>query len=91
MATILQTYWNGEPCTALRVTVIVGQSPIDTWWCADLHGQRRAAVKVTYGGRTFFLDDEDGTGWYKVTVGRGSPNVGHRGLPDGSTVVDELR
>lgn len=84
------TFWNGEPCTARRVTVVVGPPLRPTWWCADLQGQCRAAVEVTYGGRTFFLDDEDGDGWFKVTAGHGSPNVAHRSLPDASTVQEVL-
>jgi hypothetical protein len=81
------TFWNGEPCIAERVEVIVGPSPVPTSWCATLEGKRRKAVEVIYGGQTFFLDDEDGSGWHKVTEGHGSPRVGHRGLPDSSIVV----
>ena len=80
-------YWNGEPAACRRVTVIVGESLVDTWWCAPLAGQRRAAVEVIYGGRKFFLDNEDGSGWFKVTDGRGSPRWADRSLPDTSVVV----
>jgi hypothetical protein len=81
------TFWNGEPCTARRVVVRVGHSPRSTWWCAELEGQERAAVEVTYGTSVFLLDDEDGSGWRKVTVGRGSPGWGHSGLPEDSVVL----
>jgi hypothetical protein len=81
------TYWNGQPTPCRRVTVIVGQPGQPTWWCAGLVGQRRAAVEVRYGAETFFLDNEDGSGWAKVTNGHGSPMYGHRGLPDDSVVV----
>ena len=50
----MNTYWNGEPCAARKVRVIVGE--------------------------TFYLDDEDGAGWDKVTVGRGSPRWPHSSL-----------
>lgn len=87
---LVRTYWNGEEATARRVVVVVGPPLRPTWWCADLFGQRRNAVEVIYGGRSFFLDDDNGDGWYKVTVGRGSPNVFHRSLPDTSTVQEVL-
>lgn len=76
-----QTFWNGEPTPARKVRVIVGPSPKPTWWCAELAGQERAAVEVSYFGDRFYLDDEDGSGWAKVTQGRGSPQYGHSSLP----------
>lgn len=54
-----RTYWNGEPCEARRVTVVVaddGRFP--AYWARHLVGQRRDAVEVTYAGSTFYLDDE---------------------------------
>lgn len=76
-----QTYWNGEPCVARRVLVRVGRSPVSTWWCAKLEGTEREAVEVRYGRETFYLDDADGSGWSKVTEGRGSPWCYHASLP----------
>jgi hypothetical protein len=76
-----QTYWNGEPTPARIVTAIVGKSPVKTWWCADLAGTERQAVEVDYHGQKFYLDNEDGSGWNKVTHGRGSPQWGHSSLP----------
>ena len=75
-----ETFWNGEPCKAKRLRVIVGPSPA-TWWCAELEGAERDAVEVIYGKQTFYLDNEDGSGWLKVTKGRGSPMYGHKSLP----------
>lgn len=77
-----KTFWNGEPCTAEQCTVIVTPSPVPTWWCFNLAGTERKAVEVRYDGTTFYLDDEDGSGWAKVTEGRGSPGYGDRSLPD---------
>lgn len=79
--------WNGQPARARRVTVRVGDSPLPSWWCAKLAGQTRDAVEVHYGGRRFFLDDVDGSGWRKVTDGHGSPRMASRLLPDTSTVI----
>lgn len=75
------TRWNGERCKAEKVRVIVGPSDRPTWWCAGMVGQERAAVRVEYGGHKFYLDDEDGSGWRKVTAGRGSPEWPHSSLP----------
>jgi hypothetical protein len=76
-----RTFWNGEPTPARKVRVIVGPSPVETWWCAELEGQERAAVEVNYHGDKFYLDNEDGSGWNKVTHGHGSPQWGHSSLP----------
>jgi hypothetical protein len=82
-----RTYWNGQPTPCRRVVVRVGHAIAPTWWCAGMEGQERAAVEVAYFGQPFFLDDEDGSGWTKVTDGRGSPHFGHRSLPDDSVVL----
>jgi hypothetical protein len=84
-----KTFWNGEPCRAVKVRVIVGPSMRPTWWCAGMVGQERAAVRVDYGRERFYLDNEDGSGWAKVTTGRGSPNVGHSSLPVASEVSEK--
>lgn len=76
-----ETYWNGEPTHCEIVRVIVGPSPVDTWWCADLKGTEREAVRVEYQGERFYIDNEDGSGWHKVTVGQGGPWTSHRSLP----------
>lgn len=75
-----RTRWNGEPCRAERVTVTVADDPaFPGYWARDLVGTRRRAVRVDYGGQTFYLDDEDGSGWAKVTSG-GGPWSPHRSL-----------
>lgn len=84
-----KTYWNGEPCKAQVVVVIVGKAPVSTWWCAELEGQQREAVEIIYGKQTFYIDNEgdgsdefpSGSGWRKVTVGEGSPKWRHMSLP----------
>lgn len=52
----------------------------------DLQGQRVDAIEVAldgvnFGGGIIYLDDRDGSGYNKVTEGRGSPLFGHRELP----------
>lgn len=71
------TRWNGEQCTAVRVKLRVempphGQHP--QYWARDLVGTVRKAVRVEYHGTVFYLDDETGAGWEKVTIGGGSPH-----------------
>jgi len=81
-----KTFWNGEPREAKRVKVIVGSCE-PGWWCHGLENTTRNAVRVgTPGKGVFYLDDEDGSGWLKVTEGRGSPQWGHRSLPVSSEI-----
>lgn len=75
-----QPQWNGQPCGALKVKVIVADAPeVPMYWARGFIGQERAAVQVTYEGKTFYLDNEDGSGWNKVMNG-GSPRFLHRDL-----------
>lgn len=79
--------WNGEPAYGRKVYVRVGSVGKPTYWYAGMEGTRRKAVEVEYEGQTFFLDNEDGQGWHKVTAGLGSPQAGHLSLPNDSRVV----
>lgn len=83
------TYWNGLPTPARKVvgTVRAWQDgdPPQAWW-RDLVGQRIEAVEVVLdgvnsGGGTTYLDDRDGSGWAKVTVGHGGPRWPHGNVP----------
>ena len=75
-----ETMWNGQPCKADRVTVIVADhGTFPGYWARDLVGTHRRAVRVEYDNQVMYLDDEDGSGWAKVTRG-GSPLMGHRDL-----------
>jgi hypothetical protein len=78
------TYWNNKPCNARKVTVIVAKAEKPTLWYAAFEGSERQAVEVSdanqSGGRPFYLDNEDGSGWLKVTKGKGSMMYGHRNL-----------
>jgi hypothetical protein len=92
------TYWNWEKTPCARVLVrVIGPIP-DGWWCKGLEGTVRKAVRVEYGGSKFYLDNEDMSGWLKVTAGGGSPRWGHRSLsaceeigPDPEEALDEER
>ena len=55
----MKTFWNGEPCQARRVHVIVADAPeFSGYWARPLVGEERSAVEVVYGGQTFYLDNE---------------------------------
>ncbi|MGW4042991.1 hypothetical protein [Streptomyces sp. NPDC004721] len=74
------TEWNGEPCKARRVTAIVADDDrFPAYWARHLVDTRRNIVEVEYGGEKFYLDDEDGSGWHKVTHG-GSPRWTHSNI-----------
>lgn len=73
-----RTYWSGQPCAAREVRVIVADAPeFPRYWAREFVGQEREAVEVQAHGEKFYLDNEDGRGWRKVTVGKGSPQWGH--------------
>jgi hypothetical protein len=82
------TYWNGQRTPARKVRVRVGPAERETHWHYGLEGTERDAVEVTYGDRKFYLDNEDGSGWRKVTTGHGGPRWPSASLPDSSQVVD---
>lgn len=76
----VHTHWNAMPCQARRVHVIVADTDqFPRYWARHLVGHERAAVRVSYNGDRFYLDDEDGSGWTKVTHG-GGPGYHHREL-----------
>jgi hypothetical protein len=73
-----KTYWNGEPAQAVRGLAVVADVPeMPLHWAKDLVGQRIPVVLMDYNSQRFYLDDRDGSGWRKVTAGRGSPRFGH--------------
>lgn len=86
----VKTYWNGEPANCRRVVVRVGTVERPTWWCAGMEGTEREAVEVNYCNQTFYLDNENGSAWLKVTKGGGGPEWGHKSLPDDSEVLREV-
>jgi NTP pyrophosphatase (non-canonical NTP hydrolase) len=74
------TWWNGELCQVRRGLAVVADDPrFPLYWAKEegLIGQTIRAVEVVYDGQAFYLDDRNGSGWAKVTVGRGSPQYGH--------------
>lgn len=74
------TYWNGEPTRAVAGTAEVADTSFPKYWARELVGQRIPVVQLDYFSEPMYLDDQDGSGWRKVTEGRGSPRLGHRNL-----------
>lgn len=79
-------YWNGLPTPIRKIVGTVKEweegDPPHAWW-RDLCGQEVRAIEVVldgvnYGGGVTYLYDEDGSGYYKVTRGNGSPRLGHK-------------
>jgi|GEM_PF-3379548 len=86
------TFWNGEPCSAFRGSVIVGPDPrFKLYWALNLIGLRVPAVRVEASTGAFFILDHDDQGWAKVTVGRGSPMHGHRQITARAVTWDASR
>lgn len=78
---VTATFWNGEPCTAVKGVGVVAENPNNKhYWARDLVGMMIQVVRVTYGGAAFDIDNRDGSGWRKVTVGGGSPRYRHRNV-----------
>lgn len=76
-----KTYWNGEPCKARIVRVIVGDhGRFERPWFLPYVGKVLDAVEVRYANSTFYIDNYLDQGWKKVTEGRGSPNWPHSSL-----------
>lgn len=84
-----RTYWNGEPAKVRKVFVKVGPAAKSTYWYAGLEGTIRKAIEVEQAGCRFLLDDEDGSGWQKVTVGKGGPSFPHSSLS--GEIVDDRK
>jgi len=74
------TFWNGEPADCRRVIVVVADAEFPAYWARKYIGQERHAVEVNCAGQTFYIDNENGSGWAKVRFAGGGPRAGHRDL-----------
>ncbi len=78
----MQGFWNGLPAEITPITYEIGPHNIDTalWWSKRLEGTRRQGLKIEQGEQSFIIDNEHGDGYYKVTIGKGSPTHGHKSV-----------
>jgi hypothetical protein len=77
---MIKTYWNGEPCQAIKGTGEVADASFPMYWARELVGQRIPVVRVLHFDEPMDLDNRNGSGWHKVTEGHGSPRLGHRNV-----------
>lgn len=83
-----ETFWNGMLFPAFRGTAIIADAPeFPQYWAKaeGLLGERIAVVKVVLGEgnlqeQTWYMDNRDGSAWFKVTEGHGSPRWGHKNV-----------
>ena len=76
-------YWNGEPALFSACKVILKECELTPLhWQNAFVGKERECIEVIYNNESFLIDNENGTGFYKVTQGMGSPNVGHSSIAD---------
>lgn len=68
--------WDFHPCHAKRCVVIVQDDPTyPNYWARPYVGKARQAVEVISHGQRLYIDNEDGTGWIRVTE---NPNYNFR-------------
>lgn len=83
-------FWNGEPAVVrkCRIKIKDESERFPLFWAKTegLIGKFVQAVEVRYpkpDSIPFYIYDEDGSGWFKVTEGYGSPRWGHSSItPD---------
>lgn len=72
-------YWNGEACVAYRVVKVrvLPVSEPKMHWQNAFPNEIRQAIEINHDGHVWMIDNNTGQGLYKVTIGQGSPGVGH--------------
>lgn len=75
--------WNGEPCVAVRGTVVMAaSSDAPRFWGKHLLGTRVEVLRIQQHGHAFFIMDDDRQGTEKVLDGGGPwSGRGHRSVP----------
>jgi len=77
-----ETFWDGNPCRARYLTVVVANDPtLPDYWAKSYIGTVRKAIEISIIKRgflgsnkleTFIIDNERGNGYFKITKGMGS-------------------
>lgn len=80
---MLKGEWGGAtgPVTFVGMTYEV-MPDIDTpmdWKHVHSH-TRRQGLEITANGQTWYIDNQHGDGYYKLTLGMGSPRCGHKSI-----------
>jgi hypothetical protein len=70
------------------VVIKVGEAEKPTYWYAHIVGTEIRAVEVTVDSEVFYIADEDGNGWHKISVESGGPHWGHKSLPAAEVIKE---
>lgn len=85
-------YWNGEPTATFTACIIKPKENTERpmHWYNPHAGTEMQALEVTQYGHSFIIWNDDGTGYHKVTKGRGMWTSGHRSFDGGYELVKYL-
>ena len=77
----MQGYWNGEYKAQFRgITYEVTQSEGEFHW-QNMHiGERRQGLLILFHNQKWIIDNQYGDGFYKLTIGEGSFQCGHKSV-----------
>lgn len=92
--TYYQGSWNGEPCMFAVLIVIVGhfeEKDLHFHWYKPFVGQMRQVLEIQYNNRVFYIDNYDGTGFYKVVSGMGGEEYFHRNIKPTKIIAEVPR
>jgi hypothetical protein len=77
-AILIPTTWDYRPCEARKCFAVVADNKMyPNYWARRHIGKVRQVVEVDTPDGKIYLDNEDGSGWMKVTS---SPCAGYREL-----------
>lgn len=82
-----ETFWNGMLFPAAKGTAVIADAPeFPQYWAKKegLIGLIIPVVQVVLGDNaedeTWYMDNRDGSAWFKVTAGHGSPRYAHKNV-----------
>lgn len=80
----LKGFWNGEHTATFTACIVKPHfnSEKPMYWHNVFAGEERQGIEITYAGQTWVIDNETGDGYYKVAIGMGSPQCGHKSYSD---------
>jgi Fe-S cluster assembly scaffold protein SufB len=86
---MLTGYWNGQPTAQFEGVTYevthIERTPLH--WQNSLVGTRRQGLRIEYEGHTWYIDNENGEGFYKLTEGKGMWTSGHKSVENPVNVI----
>jgi len=78
----LPAYWDGKKVEieVIRIRLVDSPDVPLLYWGKPFYGEERQAIRVFTESGSFVIDNEDGMGYRKVTVGYGSFTSAHRSV-----------